>query len=118
MLVNCCSRMLTSAGATVLTASSAAEAIRLLRLERDVVLVSDIEMPGRDGYELLRDVRSEPDALERRVISVAVTAYARAVDRQRARDAGFDAHLSKPVDPDDLIATIAGLIAARVGFAT
>jgi len=72
------------------------------------VLVTDIEMPGRDGYELLEAARavagrSQPFA------AVAVTAYARDVDRRRSLDAGFDLHLSKPVDPGDLVAAIVSL---------
>jgi signal transduction histidine kinase/CheY-like chemotaxis protein len=102
-----------AAGAEVLTAASVPDALRLLRRERDLVLVSDIEMPGEDGYQLLSRALAESGGA-RRLIAIAVTAYARTVDRQRALDAGFDAHLAKPVDPGELVATIASLTVARV----
>ena len=105
--------ILTAAGAVVMTAASASEALRVIRGEDDLVLVSDIEMPGEDGYQLLGSALAEarPGG---RLVAIAVTAYARTVDRQRAVTAGFDAHLAKPVDPDDLVTTIASLVAARV----
>jgi CheY-like chemotaxis protein len=106
--------ILAAAGAVVMTASSASEALGVIGGERDLVLVSDIEMPGEDGYELLGAARAEarPGG---RLVAIAVTGYARTIDRQRAMTAGFDAHLAKPVDPDDLVATVASLVAARVG---
>ena len=102
-----------AAGADVATASSAAAAIRLLRDRRFDVLLSDIEMPGQDGYELLREARTlaRHDAP---FTAVAVTAYARSVDRQRALDAGFDWYLPKPVEPAELVAVIGSLMKARV----
>jgi len=74
------------------------------------VLVSDIGMAGEDGYALIRSIR---DADERahaaRLPSIAVTAYAREDDRLRAISAGFDRHVTKPVDPGLLLHTIADL---------
>ena len=101
--------ILRRAGAEVESAASAADAIDILSQRPPRVLVSDIEMPGRDGYELLEMARArippgQPFA------SVAVTAYARAVDKRRALDAGFDAHLAKPVEPEELLAAVASLI--------
>jgi len=75
------------------------------------VLVSDIEMPGRDGYELLETARARAGP-GHPFAAIAVTAYARDVDGRRAIDAGFDLHLPKPVEPDDLIAAIASLAMA------
>jgi CheY-like chemotaxis protein len=73
------------------------------------VLLSDIEMPQMDGYELLRLVRADTRIRRSRLTAIALTAYARAADRRRALDAGFDEHLAKPVDPLTLVATIASL---------
>jgi signal transduction histidine kinase/CheY-like chemotaxis protein len=93
--------ILRRAGASVAVAGSAGAAIEL---------VSDIEMPGQDGYQLLRAARAQAGA-RHPFVAVAVTAYARDVDRQHALDAGFDAYLPKPVEPDLLVATVGSLIA-------
>lgn len=103
--------ILQSAGASVLTASSAADALRLLADEGADALLSDIEMPGEDGYQLLQRARADPRIP--RFIAVAVTAYARTVDRRRALEAGFEWHLSKPVEPVELVVVIASLVDAR-----
>ena len=97
------------AGAAVTTAGSTAEARERMAAERPQVLLSDIEMPGEDGYQLLKQARA--GSTSQPLIAIAVTAYARDVDRRRALDAGFDWHLSKPIEPDDLIAVIASLMA-------
>ena len=97
------------AGASVLTAPSAQDALRILEEGNVQVLLSDIEMPGEDGYELIAQVRS--NLRIPRPISIAVTAYARNVDRRRALDAGFDWHLPKPIEPSELVAVIASLTA-------
>jgi signal transduction histidine kinase len=99
--------ILQGAGATVWTAASAADAIRQLVAREIDVLLSDIEMPGEDGYQLLQHAYAERSDL----IAVAVTGYARAVDRQRALQAGFDAHLAKPVEPSELVGLVASLVA-------
>ena len=88
-------------------AASAGEALEALRRRRPDVLVCDIGMPGEDGYALLarvRDLTAEEGGL---VPAVALTAYARADDRRRALAAGYQAHLAKPVDPDELISLVA-----------
>jgi signal transduction histidine kinase/ActR/RegA family two-component response regulator len=103
--------ILETAGAAVVTAASAAEALRSLERERADVLLSDIEMPDRDGYELLARVAGSPRNSQ--LVTIAVTAYARSVDRKRALDAGFDHHLAKPVEPAELVSTIAALVGAR-----
>jgi len=97
------------AGAAVTTAGSAAEAREHMAAERPQVLLSDIEMPGEDGYQLVKQARA--GSTRRPLIAIAVTASARDVDRRRALDAGFDWHLSKPIEPDDLIGVIAALMA-------
>jgi CheY-like chemotaxis protein len=77
--------------------------------------VSDIGMPGIDGYELLRQVRALPGAVAR-IPAIALTAFARSEDRTRALRAGFLVHVSKPVEPSELIATVAS-VAGRTGDA-
>ena len=76
------------------------------------VLVSDIGMPGTDGYALIRQLRSMPEADGGRVPAIALTAFARNDDRARALAAGYQLHLGKPVDEDELVAAIASLCAA------
>jgi PAS domain S-box-containing protein len=97
-------------GARVRRASSADEALASFKEEAAEVLVSDIGMPGTDGYELMRKVRKLPRKRGGRVPAVALTAYAREEDRLDAYRAGFQAHLSKPVAPDDLLTVIANLV--------
>ncbi|MBI2216310.1 MAG: GAF domain-containing protein [Candidatus Rokubacteria bacterium] len=98
--------MLVAQGADVLTAASAPAALETLHTSAVDVLVADIGMPGTDGYGLIRQVRALP-APRGAVAAVALTAYARAEDRQRARTAGYDAHIAKPVEPAALAAVIA-----------
>jgi PAS domain S-box-containing protein len=102
-------RLLEDSGATVLEASSAAEALSLLRAARPDVLVSDIGMPGESGYALIRQIRALPPDAGGATPAVALTAYARTEDRMKAILAGFQHHLSKPVEPAELIAMVASL---------
>ncbi len=102
-------RVLEDCGAHVLTAASADEGLALLEREEPHVLVSDIGMPDIDGYEFLRRAR----AAGSKVPAIALTAFARSEDRTRALRAGFVVHVSKPVDPSELIATVAS-VAGRV----
>ena len=102
-------RLLEQCGAAVRTAGSAAEALLRLQARVPTVLVSDIGMPGEDGYALIRQVRALPPAQGGRVHALALTAYARAADRMRALEAGFQMHLSKPVEPAELVVTVAAL---------
>lgn len=102
-------RLLEECGATVTTASSAAEALELVASVRPDVLVSDIGMPHQDGYELLRKLRRLPDAKLRQVPAVALTAFARSEDRLAALHAGYQMHVAKPVEPAELIASVASL---------
>jgi PAS domain S-box-containing protein len=96
--------------AEVKTVSSAAEALEEIEKFNPHILVSDIGMPGVDGYELIRQVRTrEAAANRRRVPAVALTAYARVEDRLRALSAGFQMHVPKPVEPAELAAVIASL---------
>jgi PAS domain S-box-containing protein len=102
-------RFLEGFGAAVATADSTVDALARLERERFDALVSDIGMPGEDGYALIRRVRSGADGANRDIPAIALTAYARAEDRDNALRAGFDAHAPKPVDPASLIATVARL---------
>jgi PAS domain S-box-containing protein len=102
-------RLLESCRADVSTASSSEEALRALSGERFDVLVSDIGMPGEDGYALMRRVRALPAERNGDIPAVALTAYARGEDRLKAIRAGFHVHAAKPVDPAELIAAVANL---------
>jgi signal transduction histidine kinase len=102
------SSILENSGAHVITASSAEEAMVALRATRIDLLVSDIEMPGEDGYSLLQRAMAERNGDP--LVAVAVTAYARTADRRRALEAGFKSHLAKPVEPSELVATVAAAL--------
>lgn len=99
--------MLEQYGAKVITAESTAEALELLHDERPDVLVSDIGMPGEDGYDLIKKVRALPVDQGGRIPAVALTAYARPEDRLRALRAGYQMHIPKPVEVAELMAIIA-----------
>jgi PAS domain S-box-containing protein len=98
-------QVLADCGAEVIAAAGAAEALALLTRERPQLLVSDIGMPEADGYELLKRVR----ALGERLPAIALTAFARSEDRTRALRAGFLVHVAKPVEPSELVATVAAV---------
>ena len=101
--------VLTQCGAEVTTAQSAAEALEIFGRVKPDVLISDIGMPGEDGYELMRKVRSLPKERGGRVPAVALTAYARAEDRLRALRAGYQMHVAKPIELAELVAIVASL---------
>ena len=107
--------VLTEAGAAVRTAASATEALALLRWIRPDVLVSDLAMPDEDGYSLIRNLRALERASGRETPAVALTAYVRVQDRARAQAAGFNVFVEKPVDPEELIAVLAGIAESRTG---
>jgi PAS domain S-box-containing protein len=102
-------RMLEECEATVSTAGSAAEGLKLVRQVRPDVLVCDIGMPGEDGYQLIRNVRRLGPEAGGDVPAVALTALARSEDRRRAIVAGFDMHVTKPVEAGEFIAVVARL---------
>ena len=106
-------RLLGDAGAAVRTASSATEALTLLRWIQPDVLVSDLAMPDEDGYSLIRAVRASERGTGRDTPALALTAYVRVQDRARAVAAGFNVFVEKPVDPDELISVIAGIVESR-----
>jgi CheY-like chemotaxis protein len=106
------------AGAEVVTAATVAGALELLRRGEVGVLVSDVGMPGEDGYALVGRVRALTEGRSAGIPAVALTAYATDDDRRRALDAGFDVHVSKPVEPAELVSVIAGLVARSGGAAS
>lgn len=93
----------------VTVADSAEEGLAALRRGRADILVSDIGMPGTDGYQFIRAVRKLSDEVGDKIPAIALTAFARSEDRQRAMLAGFDIHIAKPVEPAELIAVVARL---------
>jgi signal transduction histidine kinase/ActR/RegA family two-component response regulator len=108
--------ILAAAAAKVDTVGSAEEARRRRAAKRPDVLVSDIAMPGEDGYSLMRSIRQADEAAGLPPLpSIAVTAYARDDDRLRALAAGFDRHLAKPLDPETLLEVVAELTIGRWG---
>jgi len=102
--------LLAECHAEVLTAADARQALELVREAKPHVLISDIGMPDVDGFELLEKVRALGRAQGGDLPAIALTAFTRAEDRQRARQAGFTSYLSKPVDPSKLIASIAQVL--------
>lgn len=102
--------VLESCGAEVRLAGSAAEAVELLDARTPTVLISDVGMPGKDGYGLIRSVRTLADEGKRNVPAIALTAFARNEDRKRALVEGFNLHLAKPVEPGALVAAVAALV--------
>ncbi len=101
--------ILSNAGVEVRTAEDAAAAMRELEGFAPHVLVCDISMPGEDGYSLMQRVRALPADRGGRVRAAAVTAHARGEDRRRALAVGFNLHLAKPIDPTELIVSVARL---------
>ena len=110
--VDLASAILTQAGAVVKACASASEAFQAVQDWRPDVLVSDIEMPGEDGYALIRRIRALEGEGQGRMPAVALTAYGRMQDRMQALTAGFNMHVPKPVDPGELTTIIAS-VAAR-----
>jgi PAS domain S-box-containing protein len=102
-------------GARVRPAATAAEALAIADEWRPRLLVSDLGLPGIDGYALLRAIRAK--SAHRRLAAVAVTAYARPEDRARVLAAGFNAYVSKPVDPAELVRTLAAALSAQAAVA-
>ena len=103
-------RILEDRGARPVCKSNAAEALDALAREHFDVLLSDIGMPDMDGLQLIREVRRLDKSRQRPIPAIAITAYARPEDRQRSLFAGFHMHLAKPIEPRELIASIAGLL--------
>jgi signal transduction histidine kinase/ActR/RegA family two-component response regulator len=106
------SAVLEQAGAIVTSVGSAEEAMHAIREKPPSLIVSDIGMPGEDGYALIARVRALPAERGGRVPAVAVTAFTRSEDRARALRAGYTAHVGKPIDPSELV-TLATNVTTR-----
>jgi len=103
-------RILTDCHAKVRIAASAREAFEALRADGPDLLISDLGMPEVDGFELLSWVRGLGRDRGGLTPAIALTAFARSEDRLRALEAGFNSHISKPVEPSELIAAVASLV--------
>jgi signal transduction histidine kinase/ActR/RegA family two-component response regulator len=101
--------VVTQAAAEPHVAASACEALAALKRQRPDVIVSDIGMPERDGYQFIGDVRSLPTAEGGRTPAIALTAFARSEDRTRAMLSGYQVHVAKPIEPQELVAAIKSL---------
>jgi CheY-like chemotaxis protein len=100
---------LESVGACVTTVGSVASAFEALRAARPDVLLVDIGLPDVDGFEFIRRVRESTDPALREIPAAALTAYARSEDRMKSLQSGFQMHLSKPIDPRELMLAVASL---------
>jgi CheY-like chemotaxis protein len=101
--------LLASRGARVEVAGSAAQALDLLSRWKPDVLVSDIGMPGEDGFALMRQIEARDDHEPGQPLAIALTAYTSIEDRVRLFSAGFQAHVAKPLDPAELLAVVSSL---------
>jgi CheY-like chemotaxis protein len=110
---NLIKRVLEDCGAKVIQAASAQEALELVIRERPDMIVSDIGMPGEDGYAFIKKVRALRPDEGGRTPAAALTAFARAEDRTRALRAGYQTHVAKPVEPTELTAVVASLAIRR-----
>jgi signal transduction histidine kinase/CheY-like chemotaxis protein len=106
--------MLAESKAGVQTAASVSEALAILEWYQPDVLVSDLAMPGEDGYSLIGKIRALAGGKVTQVPAVALTSYVRVEDRARALTAGFNLFVPKPVEPEELITAIANLVEAKV----
>jgi len=106
--------ILETAGAQVFTAASAPAALAVLEEQSPDVLISDLGMPGMDGFELIQRVRTLTNE-KKDIPAAALTAYARSEDRAKALRTGFEMHLAKPIDPSELVAAVVSLARRRSG---
>ncbi|MBD2682000.1 response regulator [Nostoc paludosum FACHB-159] len=102
--------VLEQAGANVTAAASALEALQALAQSKPDILVSDIGMPETDGHMLMRQVKALQAEQNKQILAIALTAYAGEINQQKALESGFQKHISKPVEPDELVKAIASLI--------
>ena len=101
--------VLDQAGASVITATTAGEAFAAFTQSQADILLSDIRMPEMDGYMLVQQIRALPPEQGGQIPAIALTAYAGEVDQQQALSSGFQIHLSKPIDPEQLVNAISAL---------
>jgi PAS domain S-box-containing protein len=105
--------ILEATGATVITADNGRDALEKLQRNRANVLIADLGMPAMDGYAFIAQVRQSTDPAIREIPAAALTAFARSEDRVQAMDSGFEVHLSKPIEPVELMAVVASLARRR-----
>jgi CheY-like chemotaxis protein len=110
-------RVLQERGATTIAFDCASEALNACTAEAPDVIVSDVGLPGVDGYEFMRRLRSSEGQRGRSTPAAALTAFARSEDRRRALIAGFQTHLAKPIDPLELVVVVAALAGRTTVFA-
>jgi PAS domain S-box-containing protein len=106
-------QVLGTAGAEVISATTFREAIEIFGHSTPDVLVSDIGLPGKDGYAFIREVRARPKEHGGRIPAAALTAYTRPQDASLAKEAGFDVHVAKPVEPFEIVDVVADLVRLR-----
>jgi CheY-like chemotaxis protein len=97
------------AGAEVAAAASVQQALDLIDQWKPDVLISDIGMPGEDGYDLIRKVRALPPDQRGQIPAIALTAFARTQDRLKILSAGYQMHVGKPIEPLELITIVASV---------
>ena len=102
--------VLAESGAEVETAASTSEALSTLERWHPNAMISDLAMPDEDGYDLILKLRARGPEQGGDVPAAALSAYTTEEDRTRARAAGYQMHVSKPVDPEQLIAAVASLV--------
>ncbi len=102
--------VLVQAGGEVIPCGTADDALQAFARSRPDVILSDIEMPGQDGYSLIRKLRALGPEQGGKTPAVALTAFGRPEDRIRSLRAGFNIHVSKPVDPAELVAIVASML--------
>ncbi len=107
--------VLQRSGAEVWAVGSVSEALEYLACHRPDVLVSDIGMPEQDGHCLVRQLRQNEPEPDRPIPAVALTAYTRSEDRSQVLDSGFQVHVAKPVEPEELVAVVARLVRRTPG---
>ena len=105
--------LLEQSGAQIALAASAGEAWQKLCETEFDLLISDLGMPFEDGYDLIKKIRLPNCALNQHISAVALTGFARAEDERRARQAGFDAHIAKPIEPANLISVITNVLSQK-----
>ncbi|WP_052055309.1 response regulator [Myxosarcina sp. GI1] len=104
---NLLTAVLTSYGAEVRTVTSANEVLTIIDSFQPYVLIGDLAMPDMDGYTLIEQIRALPSQIGEQIVAIALTAYAREEDRQRALASGYQAYLTKPLNPLRLVQTVA-----------
>lgn len=103
--------LLTACGHTPLLAGDGERGLALAAAERPDLVLCDLQLPGIDGFEVARRLRAQPATANLRLW--AVTAFARASDRERALAAGFDGHISKPIEPEQFLDQLASILATE-----